>query len=303
MEKMMSSKKKKIISFLLIAIILLFYSTHISKVKEVPIKEDDQIRIMSYNLRYGWSNYDEWKDRKDLIVEQILRYRPDSIGIQEGDGLWMSEDEGLPKMLNGYAYVGVGRDDGEDSGEYAAIFYLEDQYEVLESGNFWLSETPEQPSRGWDAAANRICTWATLKNIDTGEIYTHYNTHLDHKGEQARIKSVELIMAKLDTMTTPLVLTGDFNFFENSSNYDYIVKTTLLDDSKHLASDSMNHGTMNWFKKINLQLLKPIDFCFVSSNSIQVDTYRVDNTYRISRKPVSDHFPIIVDLRILETSH
>jgi len=291
-------KHKKITTSLMIVLILIGYIFHIPNVKDVPKLEEGQIRIMSYNLRYGWSDYDEWVNRKNLLVAQILEYKPDSIGIQEGDSLWMSEDEGLPVLLEGYDFVGVGRDDGRSIGEYAAIFYLKDQYEVVDSGNFWLSETPDIPSIGWDAVAFRICTWATLKNIETGETYTHYNTHLDHKGKNARTQSTTLIIDKVSKSKTPAVVTGDFNYFENCDEYDMIVGSEFLKDSKYIAKDSMKHGTINWFLPVNLKLLRPIDFCFITADSITVDTYRVDNSYRIGRRPVSDHFPVIVDFRI-----
>lgn len=212
MMKFILKHKKAVIGFGVVLSII-WYVFHIPNVKDVPNIENGQIRVMSYNLRYGWSDYDEWIKRKDLLVEQILEYKPDSIGIQEGDDLWMSEDEGLPKLLEGYDYVGVGRDDGKTSGEYAAVFYLKDKYEVINSGNFWLSETPELPSIGWDAVAYRICTWVTLRDKETGDTYTHYNTHLDHKGERARTESTSLIIEKVLSSTTPAVITGDFNFF------------------------------------------------------------------------------------------
>lgn len=292
------SKHKNAVIGIVVAIFMIWYIFHIPNVKDIPKIGNSQIRVMSYNLRYGWSDYDEWEKRKNLLVEQILEYKPDSIGIQEADDLWMLKDEGLPRLLEGYDYVGVGRDDGKTSGEYAAIFYLKDKYEVIKSGNFWLSETPEVPSIGWDAVAYRICTWVTLRDKESGETYTHYNTHLDHKGELARKESTSLIIDNVLSSEIPGIITGDFNFFEKSNEYDMIVESDVLKDSKYLAEDSMKHGTINWFLKINLKWLRPIDFCFVTSETIIVDTYRVDNSYRIDRKPVSDHFPVIVDFRI-----
>lgn len=154
-----------------------------------------------------------------------------------------------------------------------------------------MSETPQVPLLGWDAVFNRICTWVMLQNKETGETYTHYNTHLDHKGEESRAKSVSLIIEEVSTLETPLILTGDFNFFEKSDDYDKIVESDLL-------KDSMKHGTMNWFLMMNFKWFKPIDFCFVTPEKIIVNSYRVDYSYRIDGKPVSDHFPLIVDFRI-----
>ncbi|WAA08816.1 endonuclease/exonuclease/phosphatase family protein [Fervidibacillus albus] len=291
-------KHKYLFVLLLLLISFVSYILYIPKVKTVKELQDGQIRIMSYNLRYGASNYEEWMNRKQHLADQIINYMPDSIGIQEGDAYWMSEEDGLPSMLDDYSYVGVGRDDGDTLGEYAAIFYLKDKYEVVDSGTFWLSETPDEVSIGWDAVANRICTWVTLSNKVTGETYTHFNTHLDHVGKTARSKSVDLLLEKIKEFDTPIVLTGDFNFFEKSDAYDKIIESKILSDSKYLASDSMSHGTMNWFLPLNFQLLRPIDFCFVSRNQIIVDTYRVDNSVWVEGKPVSDHYPVIVDMRI-----
>lgn len=296
-EKMLK-KHKKIEVILAIILVCLYYIFHIVKVKPVLELKADNIRIMSYNIKYAGSDYEQWEKRKDKLAQQILEYRPDSIGIQEGDYEWMSEYGGLPELLEGYDFVGVGRDDGGSLGEYAAIFYLRDKYEVIDEGTFWLSETSETPSLGWDAACNRICTWVLLRNKDTGEVYKHYNTHLDHVGKVARIKGINLLLNEIEKCEIPFVLTGDFNITQDSSNYKLIIDSGLLEDSKFAAKDSMSHGTMNWFLHVNFKHFKPIDFCFVSKEDIEVDTYRVDNTYWVAGHPVSDHYPVIVDLRV-----
>ena len=294
----LSIKYKILIIILATLMIGLCYIFHIPTVKPVPVKNNQQIRIMSYNIRYASSDYEHWLIRKQVLAEQILTCQPDSIGIQEGDSHWMSAKEGLPSMLSGYSYVGVARDDGKTSGEYAAIFYLKDRYDVLDGGTFWLSETPSTPSIGWDADMHRICTWATLKNKMTGEIYTHFNTHFDYKGKTAKRESVKLLLSKIEKVDTPVVVTGDFNFFENSSNYKSIIESGTLKDSKHQAKDSMSYGTVNCFLHINLKMLNPIDFCFVNKDII-VDSYRVDNSVLINKKPVSDHYPLIIDIRLI----
>ncbi|SHK53421.1 endonuclease/exonuclease/phosphatase family protein [Paramaledivibacter caminithermalis] len=234
------------------------------------------------------------------LIKQILKYKPDSLGIQEGDYGWMNEHDGLPALLEGYSYVGVGRDDGKTLGEYAAIFYLKEKYDIIDSGTFWISETPDTPSMGWDAVANRICTWAILKNKENGEVYTHFNTHLDHVGKQARTEGVKLLIDKISKCQTPFVLTGDFNFMKDSKDYKTIIESDLLLDSKLVAEDTMSHGTINWFLPFNFKYLKPIDFCFVSKDHIKVYKYRVDNSYWADGHPVSDHYPIIVDFELIK---
>ncbi len=263
----------------------------------VRAKGQDEIRIVSYNLKNGESDLDTtFSSRKQVIVKQLLAYDADSIGVQEADWPWMDSGSGLPALLTGYDYVGIGRDPG-GSGEYASIFYDSDKYNVIDSGTFWLSETPDQVSIGWDASTYRICTWVILENKVTGYQYAHYNTHLDHEGEEARKKSIELILAELDKQTLPFVLTGDFNFTEGSSNYKTI--TANYDDSKKIANHSMSHGTINYFLKFNTWLINiVIDFAFLDESDWgSVVEYQVDNTYRLDKNPVSDHFPVIVTLK------
>lgn len=287
--------KKILIGLPIILLAFVCSIVYVPYTKLVPLKGHDNIRIMSYNLKNGWSDYEAWQERKGLLADQIKAHQPDSIGVQEADEPWMYHEGGLTNLLPDYAFVGLGRDDGGKSGEHAAIFYLKDKYEVIDSGNFWLSETPEIPSVGWDAAIKRICTWVTLRDKTSLEVYSHVNVHLDHIGKIARLESVQLIMDKIQTIQGPLVLTGDFNFLQDSSNYDIIIDEGLY-DSKKVAEDSVSYATMNYFKRLNLWFLKPIDFCFVDE-SWQVINYRVDNHYMVAGRPVSDHYPVIVDLK------
>ncbi|MCT4612955.1 MAG: endonuclease/exonuclease/phosphatase family protein [Clostridia bacterium] len=287
---------KKIVYLLII--LLIYFFVYIPSLKPVGEKKIGDLRIVSYNLKYGSSNYDEWKIRKDIIAKQVLKYDPDSIGVQEADSIWMNEEDGLPKIFKGYSYVGVGRDDGDKKGEYAAIFYKTDKYKIKDSGTFWISETPDKPSIGWDAVCNRICTWVTLEDVKTGEIYTHFNLHLDHKGDVARVEGVRLVLERLEEIKTPYILTGDFNFMEGTIAYKMMIRNKEVEDSKYLAEDTMSYGTINWFYNFNFKHLKPIDFCFVSKEKVRVKKYRVDNSYLFNGKPVSDHYPVIVDLSL-----
>lgn len=283
----------KILAFSILVVILLLVSIfRISDVKEIPIKEG--IRVVSYNIKYSTSDLADWDDRKLLIYEQILDYEPDSIGIQEADWNWMHGSGSLNEYLDEYDYIGVGRTDGLEAGEYAPIFYLKDKWTVVDSGTFWLSDTPWEPSIGWDAVDYRICTWAKLKNIETEEVYIHYNTHLDHVGEEARINAARLIEEVALNSYYPFVITGDFNVIQGSEVYDEMIDNGLIYDSKKVALDTMSHGTINWFLTLNFRLFPPIDFIFVSSD-IQPTIYRVDNTYWHNDKPVSDHYPVIID--------
>ena len=136
------------------------------KIHENPViqgftqKEENAMRIMSFNIRCTNVGNDTWEDRIDIVTQSIIDGNPDSVGVQEATPEWM---ETLNKTLGEkYNYVGVGRDDGDNEGEYSAIFYLKDKYNVVDSGTFWLSETPDEVSFGWDAACRRVCTWVVL---------------------------------------------------------------------------------------------------------------------------------------------
>jgi endonuclease/exonuclease/phosphatase family metal-dependent hydrolase len=190
--------------------------------------------------------------------------------------------------------VGIGRD-GYVFDEFTPIFYLKEKYDLVDSGSFWLSETPQKPSKGWDAQLNRICTWAVLRNKETGESYAHFNTHLDHVGAQARLNSVQIILDKIAELNLPTVCTGDFNVSEGSEVYRGM--TAALGDSKYLAPDTMSMGTFNGFDMEGLAGKSPIDFLFVTKDTITPKVYRVVTDLVDGRIP-SDHCMIYTDLTL-----
>ena len=142
----------------------------------------EPIKLISYNLRtsHGKDGDNVWMKRRHATPEMIRREAPDVFGVQEGliDQLHYIDTE-CPQ----YARVGVGRDDGAEKGEFMAVYYLRDRFELLDSGTFWLSETPDKVSRGWDGACNRTVTWVELKDRKSGKEFFYFNTHLDHKGK------------------------------------------------------------------------------------------------------------------------
>ncbi|QLY39418.1 endonuclease/exonuclease/phosphatase family protein [Hujiaoplasma nucleasis] len=288
--------KYMLIGTTLSIVLLAIFAFTIVNVKDVPDKGSN-IRVVSYNIKNAASNLETFEQRKDVIINQVLDYNPDVIGFQEADYGWMSEFSGLPGLLDDYGFVGVGREDGDTQGEFAPIFYLSDKYIVIDSGTFWLSETPKEVSIGWDASTYRIVTWVTLEDIESGNQFTHYNTHFDHIGKTSQLESAKLLVNVVEECETPFVITGDFNVLQGSKTYDIIVKSDRVHDSKKIAKDSMIHGTVNWFQPINVWLMPPIDFIFVSSQII-VETYRVDNSFWFDDLPVSDHYPVIVDINL-----
>lgn len=280
------------IIIMMVIVIVAAFSPREYKKEEVPRNNSDY-RVMSFNLKNAASDYEGWLRRRETVLEILDEYDADSFGVQEADSDWMSY---LPEMLTDYDYVGVGRDDGDTQGEYAAIFYLKEKYEVLDSGNFWLSETPDIPSLGWDANNIRICTYVVLKNIDTNEVYVHMNTHLDHLGEEAKIKGSELLIEKSEEFEYPVVLSGDFNFIEGSKYYK-VMKDSHFENSRRIADDSMFFGTINYFTKYHFKWFPSIDYLFVT-DEFEVDTYRVIYQYKIDGIPVSDHHAIYIDFSL-----
>lgn len=253
-------------------------------------KKENQIRIMSFNIRCSGVGVQTAESRYELVSETILKGTPDSVGLQEATPEWM---EYLKDALSDkYDYVGIPR---EDDGEYSSIFYLKDKYAVTESGNFWLSETPEKESKGWDAACYRICTWAVLENKETKEKYVHVNTHLDHIGILARRNGVELMLNHLKNYKDiPAVFTADMNIEEGEENYLQFVNSGFMHDTKYKAKNTVDCLTFHNIKPSVYHGV--IDYVMIN-DKFSADTYRVV-TEGIDGKYVSDHFPVYADLYI-----
>lgn len=280
---------------LLIALLSFTTACSDSTDSQAPPAETTRIQVMSYNLRYGDTGLlIEENSRKYPLTESINEHKPDFLGVQEANEPWM---EVLPELLPDYDFVGVGRDDGVAAGERAAIFYLSDKWAVLDSGDFWLSDTPEEPSFGWGANNRRICTWAYLQNLVTGEVVAHFNTHLDHQSAEARVNGTRLILDRIAQSPYPVVFTGDLNFPEGSELYDEIESTSLA-DSKFLASEVLPYGTINYFLPNVDDLGVVIDFIFVQPEHFNVLKYEVDYSRKIDGVAVSDHYPVIADMEL-----
>ena len=265
-----------------------------SKIQDFEVKQtEDVVRVMSFNVRCANVGKESWEDRIDIVTATMLNSGADSIGVQEATPEWMEVlDESVASL---YAWVGVGRDDGDNEGEFSSIFYLKDKYNLVDSGTFWLSETPEKVSRGWDAGCNRVCTWVVLENKATGEKYVHINSHFDNVGLKAREKSVELILAHAEKYNDlPVVFTADMNVKEGSDNYVQMT-SGCLKDTKYLAKKTMNFNTYHDTKPSNYSDWV-IDYVMVNEKfnalTYRVVTAGVDNRY------VSDHFPVYADLEI-----
>ncbi len=254
-------------------------------------KPENSVRIMSFNVRCTNVGARGWKDRISDVVTTINNGMPDSLGVQEATPEWI--DTLNEQLSDNYAYVGEGRDGGH-KGEYSAIFYLKDKYTVIDSDTFWLSETPDEVSMGWDAACRRICTWALLENKETGEQYIHMNSHFDHVGEEARSQAIKMIVEKSkEYENIPAVFTADMNVKEGSDNYKEIAENSIFKDTKYSAENADIYVTYHdrYPEKHEGWV---IDYCF-ANEGFEAINYGVV-TESPSKYYVSDHFPVYTDL-------
>lgn len=257
--------------------------------------------VGTYNIRY--KNKDDsikgnvWTKRCQVMCDQINFESPDVLGMQE---VLVGQLHDFQRLLDNYSSIGVGRDDGKEAGEYAAIFYKNDRVKLLDSGNFWLNETPDVPKLGWDAACIRICTWGKFKDLRTKNKFYFFNLHMDHVGVVARREAAKLVVSRIKEMAqdAPVVLTGDFNVDQTDEIYGIFAHSGILKDSYENARIRFaENGTFNSFK-VETKTDSRIDHVFVSP-SFKVEAYglRTDSYWAKGRRNLSDHYPVFVKLR------
>lgn len=277
---------------LLLVAILMVYAVVVSA---------QDLYVGTYNIRY--KNKDDsikgnvWTKRCQVMCDQINFESPDVLGMQE---VLVGQLHDFQRLLDDYSYIGVGRDDGKEAGEYAAIFYKNDRVKLLDSGNFWLNETPDVPKLGWDAACIRICTWGKFKDLRTKKKFYFFNLHMDHVGVVARREAAKLVVSRIKEMAqdAPVVLTGDFNVDQTDEIYGIFTHSGILKDSYENARIRFaENGTFNSFK-VETKTDSRIDHVFVSP-SFKVEAYglRTDSYWAKGRRNLSDHYPVFVKLR------
>lgn len=264
------------------------------KINNVPEQPADTVRIVSFNLRTANDIYGTVKNRSKFIAAALDAYNADSFGVQEANPTWLELlDE---KLGDKYARVGEARDSSKNS-EYSCVFYLKDKFDLLDSGTIWLSTTPEVAgSKDFKSSYPRICTWATLKDKETGLTYTHVNTHLDHLLESTRTKQAEVLMTKIDELAKsyPAVCTGDFNMDEREDGYKFM--TSKMDDSRLVAEKTEQGKTYHNYGRGDLFHTSAIDFIFVQKCT-EVARYKIiDNT--VDEMYLSDHYGLCADVYI-----
>ena len=258
--------------------------------------EEEIFNIMTYNIRYDNPNDGEnqWTNRKEFLVNQIKYNEVDIFGIQEG---LHHQVQYLNNEFTDFNYVGIGRDDAKEKGEYSAIFYNSKKLKVLENSTFWLSETPNKISVGWDASMERICTYAVFESIKTKQQFSVFNTHFDHIGEVARLESSKLIYRKIKEINTnnlPVFVMGDLNLLPESNPIKYLSKQFNDSNEISLLKPFGPTGTFNGFK-FHEPVKDRIDYIFTNKGKVQVNKYAVLSDSKDCKYP-SDHLPVIIEV-------
>jgi endonuclease/exonuclease/phosphatase family metal-dependent hydrolase len=254
------------------------------------------LNIATFNIRMDTSKdgLDAWSHRKEMVNGLIRFHDFDIFGIQEG-----FHHQIMDILEPGdYDYVGVGRDDGKEAGEHSAILYKRERFLVLDKGDFWFSETPDIPSKGWDATCcNRICSWVKFKDSASGKVFYFFNVHYDHQGKEARRQSSILLMKKIRQIAGgyPVICTGDFNATPDSEPIQIILEDGLLNDSYRVTL-LPPYGTTGTFNSFNIQaeMTGRIDYIWTTKD-IMVQKYGVLNDIQYGHFP-SDHFPVMVNV-------
>ena len=274
---------------LIIFVSLLFLAMANGKAEDKEV-----LKIATFNLRMDTPSDGEnaWFHRKDMVNDLIRFYGFDLFGTQEGFTHQLNDI----LRLSDYRFIGVGRDDGKDAGEHCAIFYRSDRFKVLDQGDFWLSEHPEKPGRGWDGTCcNRICTWGKFEDLKNHKQFYFFNVHYEYEGDVARRESSNLMISRIKSIAgnQPVFLTGDFNAFPTEEPIRILNDSGFLNDSYKITKEApfgpvcTYHGYDSTIKTE-----ERLDYIWVT-DSIQIDKYGVLTNTLYGHTP-SDHFPVMV---------
>lgn len=266
-----------------------------------------QIRVMSYNIRLGVADDgpNKWEIRKVATPAMLADIHPDVFGVQEA---YTFQIEYINETCPQYKSVGVGREDGIEKGEHMSVFYNSEKLELLDWGTYWLSETPDVPSKGWDAACYRTATWTLLKERKSGKKFFFVNTHLDHVGFEARKRGLMLLVERIAAMNpdgVPMVLTGDFNILPDAEELTDLNR--LMKSARFCAKKSTTEGSFNGWGKygkssgapvLNKEVkgCTPIDYIYYQGFK-QCKTFQVVDKSYCGIPYISDHYPIYADLK------
>jgi endonuclease/exonuclease/phosphatase family metal-dependent hydrolase len=262
---------------------------------------DDSIRVMSFNIRYDEprDGVNAWSNRKTKVADVIRFHKADVVGVQEA---LLTQLNDLKSLLPDMEWVGVGRTDGKEAGEYSAIIYRRSRLDRLATGTFWLSETPDKPgSMGWDAAYPRIVTWAKFRDRQSKRTFFMFNTHFDHRGDKARTESSSLILKKIEEIAGSelFILTGDMNVREDSQAYKTMVAGTAkvkLADARYTSKAGHFGGDSTFSAFKELQPGNKIEYIFVHPDVTVLEHGVLSDSW--NGLWASDHLPVIAEITI-----
>lgn len=274
---------------LIIFVSLLFLAMAYGKAEDKEV-----LKIATFNLRMDTPSDGEnaWLHRKDMVNDLIRFYGFDLFGTQEGFTHQLNDI----LRLSDYRFIGVGRDDGKDAGEHCAIFYRSDRFKVLDQGDFWLSEHPEKPGRGWDGTCcNRICTWGKFEDLKNHKQFYFFNVHYEYEGDVARRESSNLMISRIKSIAgnQPVFLTGDFNAFPTEEPIRILNDSGFLNDSYKITKE-VPFGPVCTYHGYDstVKTEERLDYIWIT-DSIQIDKYGVLTNTLYGHTP-SDHFPVMV---------
>ena len=258
------------------------------------------LRVMTYNIRLDLESDgpNRWSERREQFIGQVRLMHPGILGLQE---VVPGQKADLERSMPGYVFLGVARDDGKSKGEFSNLAIDRALFEVQSSGTFWLSPTPDVPSKGWDAAYPRIATWAHLVRRNDGKRFLALNTHLDHVGKQARLESARQIVRWIAANRTPgesVIVTGDLNAEPGTPPLNELTSSDPGLRDAWTASKTPPVGPEGTF---NNWVLVPtekrrIDYMLFDP-SIEVDRYAVLAWHGEGGRLASDHYPVLADVR------
>lgn len=277
---------------------LLGTATLLGSCKQSGTSQPQPLNVMSFNIRLDVAvdSANSWPYRKANVCHMLSYYTPDLLGMQEVLPNQLADlTQGLPQ----YTAIGVGRDDGKDTGEYSPVFFRTDRFELLKQGTFSLSEQPDSFGiKGWDAACNRIATWVILRDKLTDRQLAYFNTHLDHIGVAARREGIRLILQKMKELAPglPTILTGDFNCLPTDEPSQILEAADMQNASKAAAIAYGPTWSFHNFGRIPVEERPLLDYIYVNGNT-QVTRYRniqdtPENGY------YSDHNPVMAEISI-----
>ena len=251
----------------------------------------DTLVVMSYNIRNSHANDGEnaWEIRRTATPAMLNAVKPDIFGIQEA---YPEQEQYIVEQCPRFAAFGVGRTDGANEGERMSVIYNTEVLEKLDGGTWWLSETPDVPSVGWDARYPRTATWVKMKDLRNGKLFFFVNTHLDHVGVQARREGLKMIVSKIKEMdsTIPMVLTGDLNV--EPADSCLMVLDGLMLSARATAAVTEDTPSFNGFEGPKTV----IDYIYYSGFQ-GADEFRVVTEEYDSKPFISDHYPIVSKLK------